>query len=175
MTPEEKSLIHSLVIGRPTGPPPPSKSEFLERYGEDDGTKLAERLISEAVHERDSEALELSLIVGFVFGVSSQLVAPLSEALTEDWHISHENIVSMLDRLRTPASIPGFIHAARHVPDYLDFDDARALAVKAIWGLGNLPVPEAESALRSLLDSDNEVVDRNVREQLQRRSRTSTD
>lgn len=174
MTPEEKALIHSLVNGRRTGPPL-SKSEFLERYKEDDGTALAERLITNAVREKDSETLELSLIVGFVFGVSDELVDPLSEAVAEDWHYSHENIVSMLDRLRTPAAIPAFIYAARHVPDYLDFDDARALAVKAIWGLGNLPAPEAEEALHSLLDSSNEVVDRNVRGQLERRSQTATE
>ncbi|MFD5103330.1 hypothetical protein [Streptomyces albidochromogenes] len=36
--------------------------------------------------------------------------------------------------------------ATRWIPEYLDFDEFRALAVKAIWALGAIPGPEARDA-----------------------------
>lgn len=152
-----------------------SNDEFLRSYGVADGLALAVELLSEAAASESSDDFALAMAVAFSFGPSERLTTILTNLIYQDWHHSHEDIVHLLDKSRTPAAIPSFVHAARHVPDYLDFDDARALAVKAIWGLGNLPVPEAEEALRSLLDSDNEVVLRNVNQQLERRNHPTTD
>jgi hypothetical protein len=59
-------------------------------------------------------------------------------------------------------------HAAWWVPDYLDFDESRALAVKAIWALGGTPGAEAEQALERLLGAEGEVVREAARAQLAR-------
>ena len=45
--------------------------------------------------------------------------------------------------------------ATQWVPKYLDYDDSRALAVKAIWAIGNIPGPEADNYLQQLTGSDN--------------------
>lgn len=41
---------------------------------------------------------------------------------------------------------------------YLDWDENRALAVKAIWGLGKMPGAEAEQALLGLREDEDEIV-----------------
>lgn len=66
--------------------------------------------------------------------------------------------MSALGRLRSPAAVDVLYGAARWIPDYLEFDESRALAVKAIWALGSTPGPEAERALKQLLSADNEIV-----------------
>lgn len=168
MTPEDRKLIEQLYVSREQ-PEPISSEDFLRRIGKSDGTQVAHQLLMEAVESKSSLDLELALRVAFRFGVDQRFTPPLSHALYGDWHVSHENIVSLLDKLRSPDAIPSLVHAVRHVPDYLDFDEARALAVKAIWALGNLPGHAAEEALGSLLDSDNEIVLTNIRNQLKRR------
>ncbi|WP_073814917.1 hypothetical protein [Streptomyces sp. CB02261] len=44
------------------------------------------------------------------------------------------------------------------IPEYLDFDENRALAVKAIWALGAIPGTEAREALEDLRDDENEII-----------------
>ena len=69
--------------------------------------------------------------------------------------MAYEDVVSALGRLRSPAAVDSFYHAAWWVSDYLDFDEIRALAV---WALGGMPGVEAEEALRLLVDTEREVV-----------------
>lgn len=174
MTPEQRRLILSMIIGgSSTGVP--SDNEVLAGFGETDGSLLSARLVASAIENRSAEELDLATVVAHLFGPTPQLLQPHTSVLLEDWHHTHENIVALLDDLRSPGAIPAFVHAAVHVPDYLEFDDARALAVKAIWALGNLAVPEADEALRSLRDSESEVVRANVRKQLERHRHAPTD
>ena len=63
----------------------------------------------------------------------------LVQLASADWHHKHEDVVSALGQLRSPAAVEALYHAAWWVPDYLDFDESRALAVKAIWALGGTP------------------------------------
>ncbi|CDG89183.1 HEAT repeat domain-containing protein [Xenorhabdus bovienii] len=55
--------------------------------------------------------------------------------------------------------------------DYLDFDDSYALAVKCIWGLGDIGTPEALEKLKILSISDNEIIKENAINQLKRHSK----
>jgi HEAT repeat protein len=47
---------------------------------------------------------------------------------------------------------------------------AEVLARKAIWGLGKTPGPEAERALRRLLDEPDEIIREYAKKQLARRN-----
>jgi hypothetical protein len=58
-----------------------------------------------------------------------------------DWHHSHEDVVWHLGEYQGADVISALDHATRWVPDYLDFDENRALARKAIWELGKQPGP----------------------------------
>ncbi|MFI7005405.1 hypothetical protein [Streptomyces sp. NPDC050145] len=55
------------------------------------------------------------------------------------------------------------------VPEHLDRDENRALAVKAIWALGALPGTDAREALEELRDDANEIVRENAVQQFARR------
>lgn len=54
--------------------------------------------------------------------------------------------------------------------DVLRHFGSRALARKAIWALGKTPGPEADQALRRLLDSEDEILRDRAQAQLARRT-----
>ncbi|MEU2133848.1 HEAT repeat domain-containing protein [Streptomyces sp. NPDC018352] len=71
--------------------------------------------------------------------------------------------------VRSPKTVPTLVLATHWVPEHLDFDQCRALAVKAIWALGGIPGPEAREALEGLRDDENEIIRENAVKQLARR------
>lgn len=144
------------------------KEEFLRRFGAADGVRLGLDLLRDAALRQDSDDVELALVVSFRFGFAAEHLDLLTELAFADWHRSHENVASALQELESPATVEALAHLAKWVPDYLDFDDARALAVKAIWALGSLNDERAKQVLAELTQSDNPVVARNAVEQLQR-------
>jgi hypothetical protein len=157
----------AVVPGRPTRGTP---EDVLRHFGSADGKALGLRLLRAAAADRDADGVELALMVCFTFGFTADQLDTLIQLSSEDWHHRHEDVISALDELRTPAAVPALYQATQWVPDYLDFDDTRALATKAIWALGNIPTPEAEEALRRLLDSDDEILRDGARAQLARRA-----
>jgi hypothetical protein len=78
------------------------------------------------------------------------ILVKLSEA---EWHNRHEDVVTALDKLHDSRSVEALYHAALKRHAYLDYDDDRALAVKAIWALGKLGDTEADQKLRLLAES----------------------
>lgn len=168
MTPEDRSVIMSLVTvpgqGRPGSP-----EEVLRHFQTTDGKDLGIRLLQDASERRDGEDLEFALIVCDTFGSTPSLEL-LSELSAADWHESHEDVVGLLDRLRTPRAIGALTGATEWVPDYLDWDENRALARKAVWAIGKIPGPEAEAALERLLKADDEIVREEAATQIERRS-----
>lgn len=171
MSPEDRSAIMSLVHVPGRGQQG-SPEETLRHFGEDDGVQLSFRLLREAATSRDSTDLEMALIACSVFGITIEHLGTLASLMSADWHQSHENIVSLLDELRTPAAIDALNTAALLVPDYLEWDENRTLARNAIWAIGKIPGPEADAALSRLLDADDEIVREASRKQIERRQKT---
>ncbi|MEI5525029.1 HEAT repeat domain-containing protein [Streptomyces brasiliscabiei] len=169
MTPEEQDLIMGLAfvpgVGRTR-----TLDEVLAHFSESDGGALALRLLGDAMERRDADDVEMALIVHSAADASvEEFMEPLIEMFPAEWHREHEDIVSMLGRLRSPRTLPTLVLATRWVPEHLDFDDCRALAVKAIWALGGIPGPEAREALKGLRDDENEIIRENAVKQLARR------
>ena len=54
----------------------------------------------------------------------------LGSLLSEKWHHSHEDLVTLVGELHDASSVDVLYGATRWVPDYLAFDDSRALAAK---------------------------------------------
>jgi len=168
MTEEERKFCQDLMWF--PGRKEPSKEDFLRRFPSAvEQGKLALRLFEEAYKARNPDDIRCALLVGFSFGFGPEHTAILRLLVDEDWHESHEDVVSALDELRTPVAIEPLFRATQWVPGYLDFDEARALAVKAIWALGNLPGPEAETKLKTIARSDDAILRTNAEEQLERR------
>jgi hypothetical protein len=166
VTPEERSLVVALVIvpGREALP----EDEFLEGFGTTDGKGLGLGLLQDAVARRDPVDVELALVVCFRFGFGDDHVPLLLTLAFADWHRSHEDVAMALQRISSPASVPALAHLAEWVPTYLDYDDARALATKAIWALRSIRDDAAHQVLESLAESDDSIVAQNAKAQIER-------
>ncbi|MGW1188799.1 HEAT repeat domain-containing protein [Streptomyces sp. NPDC002559] len=169
MTSEEQELVMGLAIGLGEGPTR-TLDEVLAHFGESDGGALALRLLRDAMERRDADDVEMALILHAAANASvEEFLEPLTELFPADWHRDHEDIVSMLGRLRSPRTVPTLALATHWVPERLDWDENRALAVKAIWALGAVSGPEAREVLEGLLDDENEIIRENALNQLARR------
>jgi hypothetical protein len=138
----------------------------LDHFSATDGEQLASQQLHDAAVRHDAIDTEYALVLGFTFGIIRDDIPLLSKMLSEAWHHSHEDIVSALARFRSTATIDALYHATQWTPEYLGFDDARALATKAIWGLGGIPGPEADAALTRLLHDADDIVREGAQEQL---------
>ncbi|WP_414942937.1 hypothetical protein [Amycolatopsis sp. cmx-11-32] len=169
MTPEEHDLIFSLVTvpGRETVG---SQDDILRHYETADGRALGLRLLQNSVADKSSVDLEAALIVCNAFGVGMEHYGLLAGLVSADWHQQHESAVAMIGSLRIPESVSVLRHAAIWVPDYLDWDENRALATKAIWALGGTPGLEAKNVLLELYDIGDEIVREEAKGQLIRRN-----
>jgi hypothetical protein len=126
-------------------------------------------LLEEACQTNSARDLQCALIVGFAFGFAAGQRGVLCRLIGEDWHSSHEDVVGALRTWPTPDTVETLFCATQWIPKSLEYDDARALAVKAIWALGRIPGAEAESKLDMLSRSDNSILRKSAEEQLKRR------
>ena len=168
MTPEDRDAIFSIVVvpGRGAAGSP---EDILRHFGTTDGVELGLRLLSEAIAERSAVDLEAALIVCGTFGAGPRHLPDLVSLLPADWHKQHENIVTMLADLQAPEAVDALHHAAVRGPAYLDWNENRPLAVKAIWALGAIPGAEAERALTGLAGHPEKVIREGAQSQLDRR------
>jgi hypothetical protein len=146
-----------------------SSEDVLRHFGTTDGRALGLCLLRDAADRQDGLDVEMALSVCATFGFTMDHLDLLVQLASADWHHKHEDVVSALGQLRSPAAVEALYHAAWWVPEYLDFDESRVLAVKAIWALGGTPGAEAEQALERLLSAEGEVVREAARAQLARR------
>jgi len=143
-----------------------SPDEVLRHFGATDGKALGLSLLRDAVDHEDGLDVEMALIVCATFGFTMGHLDLLVRLAWAGWHHKHEDVVAALGQLRAPAAVDALYHAAWWVPDYLDFDESRALAVKAIWALGGTPGDKAEQALAELVGAEDEIVREAARAQL---------
>lgn len=167
MTPKQRSLVMALVV-RPGGAPALTPDAFLREFGASDGVAISRDLLRDAVDRCDPTDVELALVVSFKFGFSDEHLDLLHRLAFADWHHSHEDVASALGTIRSPVSIGALMRLATWIPSYLEFDQARALATKAIWALGSINTREARDALTRLASSDSAVVAGGARAQLQK-------
>jgi len=157
VTPEDRQVIYDLVFvpgrGRKGSP-----EAVLLRFGTVDGHALGLSLLGDAVDREDGDDVEAALIVCFAFGITPDHLELLVLLASADWHRRHEDVASALDGLRTPGAVDALFHLTQWVPDYLAWDEGGGLARKAVWGLAKTPGPEAEQALRLLLDDPDQTV-----------------
>ena len=173
MTEEQRDLCSALTI-LPNGSRRISKEDFMRRFPSAvEHGKLASRLLEDAYRAQDEKDLECALTVGFTFGFTPDHTKILVHLVDADWHESHEDIVSALDQLRSPDTVKALFRATQWIPKSLEYDDSRALAVKAIWALGKIPGTEAETKLEELARSGNAILRQTAEKQLERRHKTS--
>jgi FMN phosphatase YigB (HAD superfamily) len=148
-----------------------SEDEFLRemRIARGDASAFALKMLEEAHGQRSEDDVECGLLLAFTFGLSREFVDTLIRLSDADWHHSHEDVVMALDNLRDKRAIDAFYRAALKLHPYLEYDDDRALAGKALWALGNLADPIADEKLRQLARSDQAIVREYATKQLHHR------
>ena len=169
MTEEQRKFCRDLII-YPDGRSRITKEDFLRRFPSAvEHGRLALKWLDEADQTRNAEDLNCALIIGFVFGFAPEHLDILRRLVDVDWHYSHEDVVSALETWPTPDTVEALFRATQWIPKSLEYDDSRALAVKAIWALGKIPGDEAETKLEALARSDNAILRKTAEEQLKRR------
>ena len=167
VTPEQRQVVFGLVHA-PGRPPTSSGDDVLRAFDSRDGVSLGVQLLADAIARKDSEDVEYALLVCTTFGFKVDHLPLLLDLTEATWHVSHENAVWYLGKYQTPAVVRALFRATQWIPDYLDFDDSRALARKAIWELGKQPGEEARQALEQLVRSDDALIRREAKHQLER-------
>jgi hypothetical protein len=164
MTEQENELIFDLIIRGM------SREEFLNKFrNSTDGQSLARQLLEEAIADQNAVDLEMALMVAVAFNLRQELLPILLYLEPATWHQRHEDVVSLLDGFESVLTVHALYHATQWIPEYLNFDEARALAVKAIWGLGAIEGREADEALQKIAASDVPVLATNAVQQIERR------
>ncbi|MEV4604364.1 HEAT repeat domain-containing protein [Amycolatopsis sp. NPDC049253] len=164
---EMRDLIARLVHS-PRGKPTITREEFLRFAQSSNGADLSASLLQEAVDAHSSDDVALALIVAFQFDISGVHIPLLVSLGFSDWHKSHEDVVEALSGLRDPTTLAVLIYLANHIPEYLNWDESRALARKAIWAIGEIPGEKSRRALDGLSKSDDEIVRESALEQIER-------
>lgn len=155
MRPNERKQAISLGIGA-DGKRGTSHEEFLNEVGESDGQAWAIRQLKEAIAAENSDDVSTAFVVAFSFGMTPGYLEPTLELATAKWHRSHENVVLLLDRLRRPESVDALQYLTNWVPEYLEYDDSRALARNAIWALSKIRTDEARHALQKISTTNDD-------------------
>lgn len=162
MTEQQKEAVIDLAIGKIT------EDAFLKFFATPpvQTDHLVHQLLEVAFTEKDADEVECALIVGFVFGFSSNHFHILCSLLDANWHCGHEDIVSALAKLKSPNAIDALFRAATTRHEYLAYNDSRALASKAVFALSDIGTPAAIESLRLLANGDDPVVAKMASEQL---------
>ncbi len=169
----QQLLIRSLV----STPPAITVEELCSRWPVRSGdlAALASSILDRALVDRDSAGVRWGFALAGYCGTAAEHLSTLVALAPQGWHRSHEDIVFFLADLRRPECLSVFADLVNARFDYLAWDDARALAVKCIWGMGKLGTEEAVRVLAALVRTDEPVVSTNARDQLERISMEGAD
>ena len=152
MTPGQRRLAIDLLLipGRGAVLSP---DEYCAKTKITQPSEWALRELQDAIEREDSNDAEVALIVGSTFGRDHRWAPSYQALLFTDWHELHEGAAYALGFLGDSDAVPALVHATRHTPTYLQYNDGRALASKAMHSLGKIPGPEAEAALMTSCDT----------------------
>jgi hypothetical protein len=133
-----------------------SREEFFARVGGNlSGEELALQALKDGFKQKNSEYIEFGLGAGDIFGLPREAIELLKHLYEADWQSRHEDIVWALDRFRDSQLVDFFYGATQVTPTDLLWDYNRALAVKAIYALGNIGSGKARAYLEEISKSDH--------------------
>jgi HEAT repeat protein len=116
------------------------------------------RKLYDAILAKDAEQVEIALEKYFSTGFLPEYVPALIELLGKPWHYCHEDIVSVLQRLKDSRAVDALYEEAHSEYDYLNYDDRYGLARKCTWALADIGTPEAKAKLEQLARESNQLV-----------------
>jgi hypothetical protein len=111
-----------------------------------------------AIQAEDPDAFELAVRSAFTAGLPPDLADLFTDALSMPWHTRHEDLVSALQKMQSPASVEAVFAAATAQHAYLDYDEFFGLARKCTWALADIGTPLARVKLGELAANPNPTI-----------------
>lgn len=127
----------------------------------DDVQSVVREQLEAAIDNKHARVVEAALLLAPAFEVPRETFFDLScRLLTEDWHISHEDIIRQLQDAEDPRAIPFLKQVIELKPrmDYLDYDDYGAFYKKCLWALKAIGTEEAIAVIRDCASSNIEAL-----------------
>ena len=165
MTEREKKIINEFYFNKI------SKAEFLKQYPVDIIKDKRHIFLSvkEAYDNENANELDLALTL-IIFDTtvvdSDEFVELLCLLLTERWHSQHENIVTILQGIKSPKSIDTLYQIALTRFDSVAYMETYSLARKCIHALGDINTEYAREKLQLLAESDVPIIKEKAEKQL---------
>ncbi len=128
-------------------------------------------LVKTAQQSKSQEDLEFALLILYQELLRDHKAGDpkiLCELILEDWHYSHEDIATILSKIKDPDSVECLYRASGLHLDYLDYDETFQLARKCIKGLAAIGTPEANARLFMLTTGTPEPVSQYAKKELKR-------
>ena len=165
MTTDEQQRVLDLITKRI------SDGAFLRSFciTRDGATKLSLDTLETAYVQGNPDDVEMGLLIGFHFGFSPAHLDVLCRLSEADWHMQHENVVLALGELIDKRSVDTLYRAALKSHAYLEYDEGRALTLKAVMALGRIEDRAAVEKLRLLAESNEPLIRKHALRQLDRR------
>jgi len=124
--------------------------------------------MQKAFVEKDAESIE-KLVDDTDFSKNgSSYIEILCQLLKEEWHIKHEDIVSILEDIKDPKAIDILYDIAQRKFNYYIRDEKYPLARRCIWALWKIGTEEAIYKIKLLSKFDDEDVQKYAVKQLDR-------
>jgi len=93
------------------------KNKFIDNFTVD-VTKEPEYvfdLLAAAYNEKNADDVEFSLYIGFAFDLFTEdFVDILCKLIEAEWHFRHEDIASILQRLKSPKAVNSLLHCGNN-------------------------------------------------------------
>lgn len=94
-------------------------------------------------------------------------VTILNTLLNCEWHYQHENMVMILQKLKSPSSISCLYKEISTDREYLKYNNESKI-VKCLWALGEIGTEQALDKIYILANSENKMISIHAIEQLER-------
>ncbi|MBO3658441.1 hypothetical protein [Acinetobacter haemolyticus] len=165
-TVEQKNAIENHVFNKI------HKESLKEKLNFSGGSdqELGYLLLQIAKENKDEFAVILG--VGYVFlegaDVSHSVWELISEIYFDEWHAEHENIISSLAKLEGCNCVDFFYKAIYFIPEYLEYDENRALTRRIFFALGkHINCLGVKETLLKFLNCEDELWRSFAKEQLE--------
>ncbi len=139
-----------------------------------DRSDLIIELLNESLINKNGVAIDNLIYAAYKNGVNESYIEVLCK-LTEvrdEWLYKHEDIATLLEKIKSPVSIPYLYRLA----DNFETSDIHSIPLKAMWALRAIGNLEAEESLSKLCQSSDERKAKIAKQQLEylQKSKEST-
>ncbi len=139
-----------------------SEGEFLINYdiSKQEIPAEIEKQLSKALDERNSDNVELALMLGFKYEFSESVLPILHRLLECIWHSKHEDIIGLLQGFSSPLSVKPLCNAVelKEQLDYLNYDDYGSYYKKCFWALNSIGNDEAIDTIRGFSNHQAPII-----------------